>query len=169
MTVTRSTLSADGVWEPALPRVSRSDELLALAERLELAEPDRHFDIVIAETVFNLEARPYSAGKRKLWWYERGTDNIKFYGEESIPRYANSIDAAVTLVPQGWVWYADNLAGPVAHVIGPEDDEGRVPEGLSDTGLTKTVALAFCAAALRARAALAKHHSSLSVLEGEGK
>lgn len=37
--------------------------------------------------------------------------------------------------------------------IGPETDWGTVPTGYSDNGNTKSIALALCAAALRARAA----------------
>lgn len=73
----------------------------------------------------------------------------------TLRNYTTSIDAAVTLVPEGYVWAADNLSGNRGYVVGPENDYGNVPVGSSDVP-AKTVTLALCAAALRARAALAK-------------
>lgn len=119
-------------------RVSRSDELHTLAARCEREAPSSSLDFAIFEAT---HANSAPAGTFEEW---------------VAPAYTTSLDAAVTLVPEGFVWAADNLSGPRAHVLGGENDAGDVPEGSSDTLGTKTVALALCAAALRARAALSK-------------
>lgn len=105
-------------------------DLLALAERCEREEASRDLDIQIACLCGLLH---------------RSTGTY----------YTASLDAAVTLVPEGFVWGASNLCGPTAHVVGEEDADGNVPTGDSDAASTKSVPLALCAAALRARAALA--------------
>jgi len=119
--------------------------LLSLADRCEREEATHDLDVAIAVAAYDLEARPYATGKRKLWWYKRGTDGTAmFYGEEYIPRYTTSIDAAVTLVPEGMAWTA-----------GCEPDFtpfARLWE--HDLVWASTPALALCAAALRARASL---------------
>jgi len=71
------------------------------------------------------------------------------------PEYTTSLDAAMTLVPEGWTYLnieicARDLPGQHARVslerlVG--DDDQR------EHGYAKKVALALCAAALRARAA----------------
>jgi hypothetical protein len=64
-----------------------------------------------------------------------------------VPRYTASLDAALTLVPEGWEWtvrgrpHGDGLASI-----------GRAWESGSDTVIAATPALALCIAALRARA-----------------
>ncbi len=74
-------------------------------------------------------------------------DNI-----DMIPRYTTSLDAAVTLVPEGFYWSLDYDC--CARVFGPEDKSGNVPVGYSDEADAATPALALCAAALKARAAM---------------
>jgi hypothetical protein len=70
-------------------------------------------------------------------------------------RFTESLDAAVTLVPEGFVWGAETFCcNGAARVVGPEDAAGDVPQGYSDEVSTKTPAMALCAAALRARAAM---------------
>ena len=60
-----------------------------------------------------------------------------------VPHYTASIDAAVSLVPEGWVWVVGNMGN--AHVY-----EERTA-GKSVTAEAATPALALTAAALRAR------------------
>lgn len=63
----------------------------------------------------------------------------------SFQHYTTSIDAALTLVPEGWEWVLEWETNP---------DIARCKMGNPDIGLifeAPTLALAFCAAALRAR------------------
>jgi hypothetical protein len=121
--------------------------LLALADRCEREEPSPQLDCEI------LKAAGHNAlwrGDRIGWEWRR--DNKGFWSRMISP--TTSLDAAVTLVPEGCVWAADNLSGPRGYVVGGEEPDGDVPYGNSDTAGTKTVAMALCAAALRARSSL---------------
>ena len=60
--------------------------------------------------------------------------------KDSALRYTASLDAAMTLVPEGCNWCIDTREGPPAANVGGMWVEGRTP------------ALALCAASLRARA-----------------
>lgn len=108
------------------------EALLALADRVESCVPHWHMDDDIAQLALGLPPCG-SAGPRA---------------------YTTSIDAAVTLVPDGFVWDIQTYCGPAARVVGPQDANGSVPEGISDTSGVTTPAAALCAAALRARAAM---------------
>lgn len=103
-------------------RVSRSDELLALAARCEAEEPSRHLDLDI------LMACQMPPG---------------------IKPYTTSLDAAVTLVPEGWTGRIGLFGW--AELVNLRFD--TVSGGRA--GINRA-ALALCAAALRARAALSK-------------
>lgn len=131
--------------------------LLALAERCEREEPSRELDEAIAVAAFDLEARPYSQRSKRIrtmWWYVRGTDDVMFYGAKGIPFWTASLDAAVTLVPEGWTqnhnqaddgsWWAELREGY------------RTSYGEVRIAHAKTEAMARCAAALKARAAAAE-------------
>lgn len=63
-------------------------------------------------------------------------------------RYSRSLDAARTLVPEGWNWY---LMGPDAFKINPCVALLGLPGQREAKGEARTHALALCAAALRAR------------------
>ena len=64
------------------------------------------------------------------------------------PAYTASLDAAMTLVPEGWLFDLYNLNGyPEAHLT--NDTLQRVAVSV----VTATPALALCAAALRAQEA----------------
>jgi hypothetical protein len=68
-----------------------------------------------------------------------------------VPNYTASIDAAMTLVPEGMTWFVSTDFVPVsAGVYNGADDDDGLP---AFTGDAKTPALALCAAALRAKAA----------------
>jgi hypothetical protein len=111
--------------------------LLALAERCEQAAgPDRELDaeisVVVGRHETHVERR--SDGTTKLLpWRGDGTGSYNI----DCRRYTASLDAAVTLVPEGCGWMAMNNASKV----GVWPSHGATP------------ALALCAAALRARAA----------------
>ncbi len=121
--------------------------LLALAERCEQATgPDKELDFTIDG--FMLKHGPE-------------TDRIR--NPRYVLPYTASLDAAVTLVPEGWRWKAilrDSIRGE-------NTGEGYVHNGrLHMTGdyrgfsnFAATPALALCAAALRARAAMAQSSS----------
>jgi hypothetical protein len=94
----------------------------------------------------DFEPEPYVT-----WRYRRGgppgTDPAAIYGE--VPQFTSSIDAALSLVPEGLVW--DISSGTKAGLPDPpwaalwSDDLDVAADG-------KTPALALCIAALRARA-----------------
>ena len=103
--------------------------LLALAERCEqAAKPDRELDFAIAAGV-DWPDSPHS--------------------HQHARRYTASLDAAVTLVPEGHEWLRKNPESMTVY---------RVPDDLKEWaqhiyGRGNTTSLALCAAALRARAA----------------
>jgi hypothetical protein len=109
-----------------------SDRLLELAERLEKATgPDRSLEIDIFAAVM-------------------GLDPMIALGEK--PFYTRSLDAAMTLVPEGFVW---GMGGPEEGrywaIVAPTGEASAEPIGAA------TAALALCAAALRAKAQEQSH------------
>jgi hypothetical protein len=102
--------------------------LLALAERCEQAAgPDRELDFVIA------------AG---IGWPDSPNSH------QNARRYTESLDAAVTLVPEGWTWA--RFHGGVVECMTLNGPGNSI---LFERGEGNSSALALCAAALRARAA----------------
>lgn len=90
--------------------------------------PDRNLDAMIRHRLLNGVGTGYAA---------------------DAPAYTASLDAALTLVPDGWAYaFSSNLIGP-GNVAGCQR---RDPFGGSEA-TAATPALALCAAALRARAA----------------
>lgn len=118
-----------------------SQKLLELAERVEKAEgPDRELD----EAIACLFAKSHPVfGKPVAMVYAK--------------TYTASLDAALTLVPEGCV--ADTMGrrrpssinGRPMAWASIETRDGLVTAGASESG---TLPLALCAAALRARAAI---------------
>ncbi len=95
-------------------------ELEALAVRCEAATgPDRELDALINDI----------AGRRP-----------------TMPAYTASLDAAMTLVPEGYLYGIGNPEG-AAHAVVSES-----PDALIDPVKAATPALALCAASLRALA-----------------
>lgn len=109
-------------------------DLIALAERVEKAEgPDRGLDALIKEAVGD------------AWDYAADWGSRENYAPVA-KAYSASLDAAMTLVPEGHVWtlYSDGCAG-----VAPRRDD----DDLADASTwAATPALALCSAALRARA-----------------
>lgn len=103
-------------------------QLLDLAERVEREEPSR-----------KLDAQIWGASGQ-FGYFEDFMG-----GDENAPRYTTSLDAAVTLVPDGTRW--------VAGVVGKIAD-GRFQAAVAGNHLAvaSTPAAALTAAALRARA-----------------
>ena len=110
------------------------EALNALADRVEREEPSFELDSTIYEDALPVEE------KRRI---------------VDLPAYTTSLDAAVTLVPEGWFWrvgYTPIFNG-WAHVSRTHADHCvRKYEHLSSVARNPTLALT--AAALRARAAL---------------
>ncbi|WP_316176287.1 hypothetical protein [Bradyrhizobium sp. SZCCHNRI1073] len=118
-----------------------SQKLLELAERCEKAErPDRGLD---AEIHFRIK------------------NGIGVGCASDAPAFTGSLDAALTLVPEGLSW----TTGQNVHHLYWHTGVNRLnlgtgaPESVSCSAPTKSPALALCAAALRARAAIAKKTS----------
>lgn len=144
-----------------------TDTLLQLADRCERATgPDRELDALIwcalngfTEITYptdapsaRIEAKNASGEWRLIGWVDPGKTQRNFSpygGNDAYPDYTASIDAAMTLVPEGMEVSLGNE--PIewwAHV-GPRDDPNS-----DETAYTgSTPALALCVAALRARAA----------------
>jgi hypothetical protein len=102
--------------------------LIALAERCEQAAgPDRELDFAIAAGV---------------GWPD--SPNL----QQNARRYTESLDAAITLVPEGWTWGRFHSG-----VVECMTLNGPGNSILFERGEGNSSALALCAAALRARAA----------------
>ena len=74
------------------------------------------------------------------WWVDPRDGALKL-----LPPFTTSIDAAVTLVPEGFRWSVVKCRRDATASVGPE---GSVPA----RGSARTAPLAICIAALRARA-----------------
>lgn len=132
--------------------------LIELAERVEAASgPDRALDADVAvaasgdANAWAATPSPESIFSHKPGWWRDGENS-----SHCAPVYATSLDAAMTLVPEGWRLRQMNFSAPCA------DDRkwhlnlhgGSVGED-TFVGRGATPALALTAAALRARAAIA--------------
>jgi hypothetical protein len=108
--------------------------LLALAERCEQAAgPDKELDFTIDG--FMLKHGPE-------------TDRIR--NPRCVLPYTASLDAAVTLVPEGWIYELGRGESGTSRSLCRMSDELGIWTGWA---VAATAALAICAAALRARAA----------------
>lgn len=104
-----------------------TEVLLALADRCEWEPPSQDLDECI-------------------WSNIAGED----FAYETTTAYTTSLDAAVTLVPEGWVFSLNTFpASASAYVM---DASSRIIR--PNQQYIATPALALCAAALRARAAM---------------
>jgi hypothetical protein len=77
------------------------------------------------------------------------------HGEIAVPEYTTSIDAALTLVPEGWRWAVgdkdDRTDVPWAQVFRTDLETGELVMFAEDDCYPATPALALCIAALKAR------------------
>ena len=140
-------------------------ELLDLAERCEKATgPDRELDVTIA---LAQPDRFFNAGPQ----YDGAPDSIGTIdpsdGSQSIPgnahdmlvpRYTSSLDAAMTLVPEGCHWSLrktplNNYLASVFVIAPNGSDRPYVPDTFEQVQAA-TAANALAAAALRAHAAM---------------
>lgn len=112
-----------------------SDTLRVLADRCEREEPSRDLDAAIFEAVSKFPANiPVGRGS-----FNRA------------PAYTTSLDAAVTLVPEGH-W---RRSGGYSYAWAEVGSAGKNPADFH-TGHASNEAMAICMAALRARAAAAE-------------
>lgn len=147
-------------------------EIVRLAERVEQATgPDRELDGAI-DRLFN--ARPkdgdYDEGEGAFWRVKNGWSGLLARpdgfarGSFSAANYTASLDAAMTLVPEGWRWTAGHREFPHARGYVENGELAfvgvgtrRNPNRMWFETTAATPALALTAAALRARAAQHDH------------
>lgn len=118
---------------------------LEIAERCEQATgPDRESDVAIHTAVTTFEPRVGGVG-----WPAGELVVPAFPGWEPLPAYTASLDAAITLVPEGFDvhFYLERRGGSSAIVTSTK------ALGLARV-FAATPALAICTAALRARASI---------------
>ena len=118
-----------------------------LIERLERATgPDRELDVAIVYALYP-DIGPYQGqciGDEPIFWHDP-------YRKRPAPSFTSSIDAALTLVPEGHGWVLDYMD--------PGEPDGAMVGAHACDGATfdtpRPPALALCIAALKAREALA--------------
>ena len=129
--------------------MTQAETLIALAERVEnLDGPDRHVDAEIdAALGWRRVENPTAAGGLiDLWHAPDGTMKRR---DERLHLYTASLDAAMSLVPEGWVWTINQFPDKAsAYLVNSACQMARPHEQYQ-----ATPALALTAAALRARAA----------------
>lgn len=134
---------------------AEADELMGLAGRVTAYDPwhspdnfadEMPLDLAIAKA-FGVAAPDWQIARGSVTGYFSG-DGIDGFGSPMVPQYTRSIDAAMTLIGDGWEWSMTNTGS---------DTFGPFSVGLGDP-LTfpdveaRTLPLAICAAALKARA-----------------
>ena len=128
--------------------------LLALADRCEqAAEPDRELDVAIARA---LSWKPLYRDDYSKWWSPAAVEDsrarkrsILHHPTQPLPAFTASLDAAIALVPEGWTWA--RFHGGVVECMTLNGPGNSI---LFERGEGVSAALALCAAALRARAAM---------------
>lgn len=152
------------------PMTDKASELLALAERCEKASgPDRELDALIRRVVFadfvlcgdsgsacaacmmGLDATQFPECGAPLGMVdERASHPSRWQDDDRLPAYTASLDAAMTLVPEGWDWsvssYGEDGASAEVWEHGWRDDT-RI-----NSFLAKAPALCLVVADLRAHA-----------------
>lgn len=147
-----------------------------LIERIESASgPDRELDAMIWASTVN----GYIEG-RSIWYNDKGwvktavalgdgmvRERKRLGDPADAPAYSASIDAAVSLVPEGWRWMAGHREHPHARAYvenGAPAFAGfgsrRNPDQLWFEVTAATPALALCVASLRAHEVRNKETSS---------
>lgn len=136
--------------------------LLDLIARLEKAQgPSRELDAAVWARVCapadftdfsiaaecRVEFEPNEDGSVRMYVYGPREEGPNYVGRRAAPHYSSSVDAALSLVPEGFVHHtrALNIEGTMRHEACVDYAPWR--EGAN-------LALALCIASLRARAAL---------------
>lgn len=127
-----------------------------LAARCEAAEgPDRELDCLIAcELDRDGYSKPYQNEATEDWFCVLPDSNGLTLDFKRAPRYTASIDAAMTLVTEGWetaIYCAPLGSGLQTNVQMETEAMRRRQAFFPIDGTAATPALALCAAALRAR------------------
>lgn len=142
------------------------DELIALLEKATV--PDRELNAALncIRKGWSVEMRNGKAfsffhhadDKEAKWHYlfdTRGRIDVAI----GYPSYTASIDAAVTLVPEGWAWFVERIDGftngDARLWLPAQRARGYIQENF-DVRKAANPAIAICIAALRARQAIAK-------------
>ena len=141
---------------------SDTDALSALIARLEKAEgPSRELDAEIALAAGWTRIEDICGDGTRLGWI--WTAPIKHGVGALLPRFSASLDAALTLVPEGWTRAVDATA-PECGIKVDLFDETDVCEPVS--GDHKSEPIATVIAALKARLALLRTAASPAASEG---
>jgi hypothetical protein len=116
--------------------------LLELAERCEKATgPHRELDYAISEGIGKGCVRSSKPLRE---------DHAEETGGFTIPRYTASLDAAMTLVPEGWRPVIDMASEEGAAIVDVWAAPAASPQPTRRHAKAATPALALCGAALRA-------------------
>jgi hypothetical protein len=127
--------------------------LLELAERCEQATgPDCELNREVAQAAgWRKGGKVWALGSSLQGWAPPGAPSKDL--RLDVPHYTASLDAAMTLVPEGW--YLGDLTQCNEDDV-PQACLTEIDEPCRDAGASaSTLALSLCAAALRARAAIA--------------
>jgi len=150
MTVSEVKDALEGVKEEG-----SADVLRELIARLEAAVgPDRELDaeMWLATTI---------GATRKKWSYIHTASGRECHIDETrtatgqlivVPEFTSSIDAALTLVPEGWFWWVGHLDETDRRFVATISKHAIVGTP-SHKGFAPTTALALCIAACKARPA----------------
>jgi hypothetical protein len=123
--------------------------LLALAERCEQAAgPDKELDQDITKLLVPNNARHIHRSRRG-WSFFVSDSGKGIEWLENQP-YTASLDAAIALVPEGWIYELGRGESETSRALCRMSDELGIWTGWA---VAATAALALCAVALRARAA----------------
>ena len=126
------------------------DELIAALEKA--TGPDRELDCEIALAVDGGEIvwkmANYTMESHPARRYA-SSDHVGGYGNAPVPQYTASIDAALTLVPEGWTRDVDATAPEMGIAVTLYEPKGG-PDGKRAIGDHASEAIAICLAALRA-------------------
>lgn len=119
------------------------DDLIARLE--EAARPDRGLDAEIALSIgWTFHRDPFF----EFWREPDGTDADDEHEEP--PQFTASLDAAMTLVPEGMMWFLGHLDPSDMRFCATMSERGNV--GVSTwRGFSSTATLALCIAALKAK------------------
>lgn len=134
-------------------------DLNTLAEQVErAAAPSRELDEAIAlATGWRQEKREYLDGARILTeWVRPDGFRLPIGTMAEPPFFTASLDAALTLVPEGWDWMVERLKGDgsfAEFTVNLSPEEQPYPVELERNSEAATPALALTAASLRAHAA----------------
>ena len=132
--------------------MSDRETLAALVARCEAAtEADRQLDADISVTIYGGEIVWKQSVTGEAWPHRRYASkaHIGGFGRAPVEPVTASLDAAVTLVPEGWRWEVHwQSESRSAALVQPF---GQVHWATLRQASADTPALALCAAALRAR------------------